>query len=81
MMMLTAPDHRRKERTTEPYTIVAIVPPSADHAAPATLPARSEHRNTTTSATSCGVPNRPRGILLAAASSASSRVIPRAAAT
>src|SRR5829696_9984700 len=57
------------------------VPPSTDQDAPDTSLARSEHRKTTTFAISSSVPNRPRGILPLWASSASSRVIPRASAT
>ena len=58
--------------------MVATVPPSTLQAAPVTAPARAEHRNTTTSATSWGSARRPSGIFAIWASSASSRLIPRA---
>ena len=60
--------------------MMATVPPSADHAAPVTVLARSLHRKTITSAISSGSARRPSGTLAAWASSASSRVTPRASA-
>jgi hypothetical protein len=58
--------------------MIATVPPSADHAAPVTVLARALHRKATTSAISPGSARRPSGTLLACASSASSREMPRA---
>ncbi len=56
-------------------------PPSTDHAAPVTFEARSEHSTTTMPATSSRCRTAPWGSCPACASSASSRVIPFAAAT
>src|SRR3712207_8589415 len=69
---------RRPPRSTLfPYTTLFRSPPSADHAAPVTAPARSEHRKAITLAISSSVASRPSGILLACAASASSREPPR----
>src|SRR2546421_6410351 len=60
--------------------ITGTVPPSTDHAAPATLDAASEHRNAITAAISSAPPNRPSGVRPAVDFSTSSRGIPRASA-
>ncbi len=61
--------------------ITGTVPPSTDHAAPATLDAASEHRNTITAAISPGLGRRPRRLRWAVVASASSWLIPCASAT
>jgi len=43
-------------------------PPSTGTQAPVIQAARGEARNTTTSATSCGVPSRPQGMVARTAS-------------
>jgi hypothetical protein len=55
------------------YKMVPTVPPSTDHAAPATFEARSEQRNVITAAISPASAKRPSGARLPCASMASSR--------
>ena len=57
---------------------LGTVPPSADHAAPATVLARAEQRKTITAAISSGSAKRPSGTFACCAASASSRETPRA---
>jgi hypothetical protein len=65
---------------TGDYKMIGTEPPSTDQAAPTTFEAGSEHRNTIAAAISSSRPKRPSGIFVRAASSASSREVPFAAA-
>ena len=59
--------------TRSSQTIVPTTPPSTDHAAPATLEARSEQRNAITAAISSASPKRPSAERWDCAATASSR--------